>query len=89
MGDDDDRLLPGLYPPSSEQSMSGYYGQALRAAVRAVRAVPRAWPRPVRTIVQILVGVVTGVLVVAAWICTTLLLIVSNMGVGRRSGGLP
>jgi hypothetical protein len=86
---DDDRLLPELYPPSPEQSMSGYYGQATRAAIRAVRAVPRGWPQPLRLILQVLVGIVAGVLVVAAWVCTTVLLIISNLGNGSRRAGGP
>jgi hypothetical protein len=83
---DDDRLLPELYPPSPEQSMSGYYGASVRAALRLVRVAPRGWPGAPRLVAQILLALAGIAFVLAAWVFTTGVLIVSAGGSAIAGG---
>jgi hypothetical protein len=74
------------FPPNPEESMSGYYGESVRAARRLVRLVPRGWPPPLRITAQIVLGLVGVAFVTAAWIFTTVVLLISNVG-GAMGGG--
>jgi hypothetical protein len=67
--------------------MSGYYGESVRAARRLVRLVPRGWPAPLRIAAQTVLAVVGVAFVTVAWIFTTVVLLISNIGGGR--GGNP
>jgi hypothetical protein len=80
LGRMDDLGQPGQFPPSPEQSMSGYYGGSVRTALRLVRAVPRGWPPPLRITAQIPVALVGAAMVLVAWVLTTVVVLASNAG---------
>jgi hypothetical protein len=68
--------------------MSGYYGAAIRAARHLMRLVPTGWPPPIRIIAKVLLAIVGVAFVTVAWIFTTALLLITNIGgaLGRGSG---
>jgi hypothetical protein len=79
------------FPPSPEQSMSGYYGSSIRGARNLVRLVPGGWPPPLRITAKILLAIVGVAFVTAAWLFTTVILLMTSAAgaMGRGSGNNP
>jgi len=83
----DDLGQPGRFQSAPEESISGYYGAALRAARSLVRWVPDSWPKAARRLVQIPLFVLAVVFVLVAWVFATLIALMSAFGGGGNSWG--
>ena len=81
----DDLGQPGRFQSAPEESISGYYGAALRASRSIVRWVPAGWPTPARRLVQIPLFVLAVVFVLVAWVFATLIALISAIGGGNSS----